>query len=123
MESPTKKSKVNVGRKAKEIVTLASQPVTSMLDAFPVQDLMQVQSYDNVIAGPSQSHTGDDLVVSSLQELQNNVQSIMSSLKLKDENPSKKKRVTMTILLQAIRNIYHILRINGFVVPEDMLEE
>ena len=123
MESPTKKSKVNVGRKAKEIVTLASQPVTSMLDAFPVQDLMQVQSYDNVIAGPSQSHTGDDLVVSSLQELQNNVQSIMSSLKLKDENPSKKKRVTMTILLQAIRNIYHILRINGFAVPEDMLEE
>ena len=97
-----------------------------MLDAFPVQDFThQVQPlFDDVIPGPSKSGTGDEnLVVSSLQELQSNVQTIMSSLKLKDENPGKKKRVTMTILLQAIQNIYHILRINGFAVPQDMLSE
>ena len=83
-----------------------------------------VQPFDDVIPGPSQSGTGDEnLVVSSLQELQSNVQTIMSSLKLKDENPGKKKRVTMTILHEAVQNIYHILRINGFTVPQDMLNE
>ena len=105
-----------------------------MLDVFPVGDFQdfvhqfQPKMFDDNIPEPSvpeeESRTSDEnLVVSSLQELQSNVQTIMSSLKLKDENPGKKKRVTMTILLQAVQNIYHILRINGFAVPQDMLNE
>ena len=100
-----------------------------MLDAFPVQDFMYpVQPCDGVKLEPSfpaeEPRTSDEnLVVSSLQELQSNVQTIMSSLKLKDENRGKKKRVTMTILHEAVQNICHILRINGFTVPQDMLNE
>ena len=65
--------------------------------------------------------TDPNLVASSLQELRDDVHSIMATLKVKEEPSGKKKRVTMTLLYQAILNIQQILRLNGFAVPHEML--
>ena len=69
------------------------------------------------LADPLGTGSSSSVVVTSLNTLVNNVEAIMNSLKIRGD-VTKRKKVTLSDVMDAIENIFYILRLNGFTVPE-----